>query len=236
MALTLPTTQPAPPKAITPDLKDPAHLAATFLGLLKGDDYIGNAVRATPDTSPISPVAAPSQPVQVAADTNADAAWRAGHAVQPSAEPLKVAVQPDSNTPAGYGGDNLHSGSWAHDLLSMMNLPTTFENVKLLTAWQKIEGGGSDGPSHTNFNWLNTNRPMPGSTTINSSGVRSFANYHDGLVATAGALSNGLYGNVLAAMAKGNDARAVAQAIQESPWDAGHYAGSALLRVLGEMK
>jgi hypothetical protein len=111
----------------------------------------------------------------------------------------------------------------------MLNLPTSFENIKALTAWQKAEGGGSDGPSHTNFNWLNTTRPLPGSSTINKVGVRSYANYHDGLVATAGALTNGRYGNILAALAQGTNAHAVASAIEASPWGT----GGGVLRVLG---
>jgi hypothetical protein len=197
---------------------------ATFLGVLQGDDYIGNAVQATPDTSPISPVA-PPRALTPTPTSNVEAAQTA----QAPLVPTKLAKQPDSNTPAGYGGDNLHSGSWAHDLLSMLNLPTSFENIKALTAWQKAEGGGSDGPSHTNFNWLNTTRPLPGSSTINKVGVRSYANYHDGLVATAGALTNGRYGNILAALAQGTNAHAVASAIEASPWGT----GGGVLRVLG---
>lgn len=233
MPVTMPTTQPAPPPVITPDLKDPHHLAATFLGILQGDDYIGNAVKGS-DHPALSPVAPPPMLTsQTGSISNDDAVWNAQHMVNPSEpKPLKVEVQPDSNTPAGFGGDNLHSGSWAHDLLSMLNLPNTFENVKALTAWQKAEGGGSDGPSHSNFNWLNTCRAMPGSTTINKVGVRSFANYHDGLVATAGALTNGLYGNILSALHSGNSAAAVADAIEAGPWGT----GGGVKRVLGTMK
>lgn len=221
MPLILPTTEPAPPPPISTNTS-PAHRMATVLGILAGDDYIGKAVQPTQNTDPISPVAAPvvsAQPITDDQLINAQAPV-----------PIhKVSIQPDSHTPAAFGGDNLHSGSWAHDLLSMLNLPITFENIKAMTAWQKAEGGGSDGPSHSNFNWLNTTRSMPGSTTINKVGVRSFASYHDGLVATAGALTNGLYGNILDALKAGNNAHAVAQAVESGPWGT----GGGVLRVLG---
>jgi hypothetical protein len=228
MPVTLPTSEPAPSPGIKPDLRDPDHLAATFLGILQGDDYIGNAVRATPDTEPISPVAPPTVAPGVVGNVGIDDPEDVARA---PLSPTKVDPQPDSNTPAAYGGDNLHSGSWAHDLLSMLGLPITYENVRALTAWQKAEGGGSDGPSHSNFNWLNTTRKLPGQATsnINTVGVKSFSNYHDGLAATAAALTNGLYGNILAALAQGNSALAVARAIESSPWGT----GGGVLAVLG---
>jgi len=222
MSFVIPTTPPVPPKNDI-DPTNPQHQIATFLGILAGDNYIQQAVsQSTAHGQAISPVVPPTQLGTPDTSTTQDA-------VANSAPPLTVQNQPDSHTPAGYGGDNLHSGSWAHDLLSMLNLPVTYENVRALTAWQRAEGGGSDGPSHSNFNWLNTTRGAPGATSINKVGVKSYASYHDGLVATAGALTNGLYGDVLSALAQGTSAQAVGRAVAASKWGT----GAGLLHVLG---
>lgn len=226
----LPTTQPAPVESVAPvfDPHKPEHQLAQFLGILAGDNFLKQSVAQSEiNAGAISPVAPPKP---VGADGQALGA-NPGYAVSQlaSLQSKPLDPTPDSHTPAGFGGDNLHSGSWAHDLLAMLNLPVTYENVRALTAWQKAEGGGSDGPSHSNFNWLNTTRSMPGATSINKVGVKSYASYHDGLVATAQALSNGLYGNVLAAFAQGNSAQQVGQAVAASKWGT----GGGLLHALG---
>ncbi len=226
----LPTTQPAPVEQVAPpiDPHDPHHQLATFLGMLAGDNYLPAAVnQSVIDAAAISPVAPPQPKGPDGQPVGADPAYAITQLAK--LQPKPVPPTPDSHTAAGFGGDNLHSGNWAHDLLQMLNLPPTFENVRALTAWQQAEGGGSDGPSHSDFNWLNTTRNMPGARSINKVGVKAYANYHDGLVATAQALTNGLYGDVLHAFAMGNSAQAVGQAVANSKWGT----GAGLLHVLG---
>ncbi len=232
----LPTTQPAPVESVAPpiDPHDPHHQIATMLGILAGDNYLPNAVQqSVVDAGAISPVAPPQPKGPDGQPVGADPAYAVTQLEQIQPKPLPPT--PDSHTAAGFGGDNLHSGNWAHDLLQMLNLPASYANIAALDAWQRVEGGGSDGPSHSNFNWLNTTRDMPGSHSINSVGVKSYANYHDGLVATAQALTNGLYGDILGAMAKGSDPMEVARAINLSRWRTGKpgTAGGYVMGALG---
>jgi hypothetical protein len=226
----LPTTPPAPTEQLAPKLDptDPLHQVATFLGILAGDNFIPQSVKqAELDAQAISPVAPPKPTGDLGQQLGADLGYNTTQLAK--VQPKPIPPTPDSHTAAGFGGDNLHSGNWAHDLLSMLNLPATYENIRALNAWQAAEGGGSDGPSHSDFNWLNTTRNMPGARDINKVGVKAYASYHDGLVATAQALTNGLYGDVLSAFARGNSAQAVGQAVANSKWGT----GAGLLHVLG---
>lgn len=104
---------------------------------------------------------------------------------------------------------------WANDLLSRLGMPRTAENVKAIVAWQQAEG------TRARFNPLATCQGYPNATQFNSVGVKNYATYTDGLVATIKALRNGRYGNVLAALQRGTSATAVAQAIADSPWGSG---------------
>lgn len=214
--------QPQPSSAPF-DAENPMHHVATVLAALQGQDTTKSAV-AQANSARISPVEAPAPAVAVAPDNGTNPAEMGKPLV---AQP--VPKQPDSAQPAGYGGDNLHSGSWAHDLLATLNIPATEQNVRALTAWQQAEGGGSDGPSHSNFNWLNTTQNAPGASSINKVGVKSYASYHDGLMATAQTLTNGHYDAILGALHAGSSAMAVAQAIEGSPWGT----GGGVIRVLG---
>jgi hypothetical protein len=116
-------------------------------------------------------------------------------------------------------GDKQH---WANDFLTRLGMPVTSENVRAVVAWEKAEG------TKAQFNPLATTRSMPGATNFNSVGVKNFASYADGIEANAAALTNGRYGNILAALRQGNSAVGVAQAIANSPWGT----GNGVLRVL----
>jgi hypothetical protein len=111
---------------------------------------------------------------------------------------------------------------WASDFLTRLGMPVTSENVRAVVAWEKAEG------TKAQFNPLATTRSMPGATNFNKVGVKNFASYADGIEANARALTNGRYGNILAALQRGNSAVSVAQAIAASPWGT----GNGVLRVL----
>jgi hypothetical protein len=111
---------------------------------------------------------------------------------------------------------------FAGDLLDRMGLPKTSENVRAIVAWATAEG------TKASFNPLATTTKAANTTNFNSVGVKNYANYADGLDATVRTLRNGNYPNILAALASGTSAQAVAQAVANSPWGT----GQGVLRVL----
>jgi len=130
------------------------------------------------------------------------------------------------------GGDGLASGSFAHDLLAAMNLPVTPENIRFMNAWQRAEGGGKDGPSKTDYNWLNTTQSAPGAVSINKVGVKKYGDYHTGLMATIKTLVNGRYTDILEALGSGRmTADQIARASSKGlkTWGS----GEGVLKVLG---
>jgi hypothetical protein len=115
------------------------------------------------------------------------------------------------------------STAWANDLLGALGMPRTTANIRAVTAWVAAEG------TKAGNNPLATTQGMPGATSFNEVGVRNFASYSDGLAATVKTLHNGRYGNILSALAAGNDPVAVARAVADSPWGT----GNGVLRRLG---
>ena len=131
-----------------------------------------------------------------------------------------------ANVPTSSGSLNragVDSVGWARDFLTKVGMPVTSENVRAIVAWEQAEGTAA------HFNPLATTQSgFNGETRFNSVGVKNYATYQDGIDANAHALLNGRYQNVLDALRAGNDAKAVAQAIADSPW--GTHDG--VLRVL----
>lgn len=131
-----------------------------------------------------------------------------------------------ANVPTSSGSLNragVDSVGWARDFLTKLQMPITSENVRAIVAWERAEGTAA------HFNPLATTQSgFSGETRFNSVGVKNYATYQDGIDANAHALTNGRYQNVLDALRAGNDAKAVAQAIADSPW--GTHDG--VLRVL----
>lgn len=116
--------------------------------------------------------------------------------------------------------------AFANALLEKLGMPITTENQKLLLAWQQAEGTSAA------FNPLATTDHAPGSTSFNSNGgvpVQNFTSFEQGVDTTVRTLTNGRYGNILAALQQGNNAVAVAQAIAASPWGT----GALVLKILG---
>lgn len=115
------------------------------------------------------------------------------------------------------------ANGWASDVLNALGMPVTSENVRFLNAWAQAEG------TKAGYNPLATTQGMAGATNFNKVGVKNYASYGDGIAATVKTLRNGNYGNILAALANGNDAMAAARAVAGSKWGT----GSGVLKVLG---
>lgn len=105
--------------------------------------------------------------------------------------------------------------SWALDLLGRLGMPKTRENVRAIVAWQLAEG------TDAAYNPLATTRKHPGATDFNSVGVKNYPDYEAGMTETIEALHNGLYEEILGALARGTDANAVGHAIEGSRWGTG---------------
>ena len=118
------------------------------------------------------------------------------------------AVVPDGSayTPASWAVALLTSGGW----------PRTACNIGAITAWENAEGG--NWANSARFNPLDTTEPQPGSYPMNSVGVQAYTSWAEGFRATLTTLANGNYGGILAALAAGDSAQAVAVAVAASPW------------------
>jgi hypothetical protein len=104
---------------------------------------------------------------------------------------------------------------FSKDVLARIGAPVTEQNMAVMQAWIKAEG------TKAQFNPLATVRKAPGASNFNSVGVKNFVSYEQGVDTTVGAITNGLYDDVIAALRRGNDAYAVADAIAASPWGSG---------------
>ena len=111
--------------------------------------------------------------------------------------------------------------TWARALPTQLGMPETTDNLAAITAWEMAEGGHWYNGAH--FNPLNTTQPEPGAVAMNSVGVKAYVNWAQGFRATITTLRNGLYGGILAALSKGDDALAVAHAVAASPWGTGDF-------------
>ncbi len=121
-----------------------------------------------------------------------------------------------SGQPDQPGAAGSTTGNFATDVLEGIGAPATAENVRAFNAWARAEGMDA-----STFNPLATTEGAPGSSSVNSVGVRKYASYADGVQATIRTLLNGNYSNIIAALRKGTDALAVADAIAASPWGTG---------------
>jgi hypothetical protein len=114
--------------------------------------------------------------------------------------------------------------TWAAAFLTAIPEPQTACNLAAIEGWEQAEGGAW--ANQAAYNPLNTARPEPGSYAINSDGVQSYPNWAEGLQANVAAITNGLYGGILAALRAGNNAQAVADAVAASPWGTSWFPAS----------
>jgi hypothetical protein len=113
--------------------------------------------------------------------------------------------------------------SWCVSLLDRLGAPITRENLKALYSWIDAESNAA-----SLLNPLATTEGAPGARNANSVGVKGYPSVEVGLEATVRTLHNGHYPNILAALARGDSALAVTEAIAASPWGTG---GNATIRL-----
>lgn len=112
---------------------------------------------------------------------------------------------------------------WQEAILSGIGAPVTSPNLDFLNAWTRAEGGAAAN------NPFNTTQPFSGASSYNSVGVRNYPTPRAGITATIETLKNGRYGNIIAALQRGTNARSAAQALANSPWGT----GALVLKILG---
>jgi peptidoglycan hydrolase CwlO-like protein len=118
-------------------------------------------------------------------------------------------------------GGKITQITWAQAFLKSLGVPLTADNVAAIVAWEMAEGGHWYNTAY--YNPLNTTQSMPGATVFNSVGVKAYTSWVQGLKATVITIRNGYYGGILSALARGNDAQAVADAVAASPWGTGSF-------------
>jgi murein DD-endopeptidase MepM/ murein hydrolase activator NlpD len=113
---------------------------------------------------------------------------------------------------------------FAASLLTGLGAPLTEGNVKALTTWMRFEGG--HWKNSAKYNPLNTTLTVPGSTSMNSVGVKAYANWNEGLQATISTLTGSKadargYTAIVNALKSGTDANSVLDAVNNSAWLSG---------------
>lgn len=101
---------------------------------------------------------------------------------------------------------------WVRDLLAKLGVPGNINNAVALVAQIQAEGG------EARFNPLNTTLPMPGATDYNAVHVKNYGSYAQGLDATVQTLRQDNMAKLLAALRRGDSARAYWVALGSSPW------------------
>jgi len=129
----------------------------------------------------------------------------------------QAAMPADDIAPSGVS-----VSGFSRDVLRAIGAPETASNMQAMSAWVKSEG------TKATFNPLATCRAAPGASDMNSVGVKNFVSYEQGVHTTVGAIQNGLYQKVITALRRGDDAYAVADAIEASPWGTGGLVRSVL--------
>ena len=104
-------------------------------------------------------------------------------------------------------------------LLESLGAPISDENMKFMYAWRQSEGNGGK------YNPFNTTWNMPGSTTMNSAGVRNYSSLEDGMVATIKTLKNGYYNCIVSGLKDDIGASNIARCESLKTWGTGDLVG-----------
>lgn len=110
--------------------------------------------------------------------------------------------------------DNTHPtwGVWARQLLIETHSPLTDKNMVAMLAWL-----GGEGTTAKN-NPLGTTRSGFGGTEFNTTGVKNYPTFANGIRATVATLNLTYYADIRAALKKGDNIQHVVAAVIASPW------------------
>lgn len=103
-------------------------------------------------------------------------------------------------------------GLFAREVLRELGYPKTAKNMVALLAWQEGEG------TRARNNPLATTKAWPRATAFNSVGVKNYATFCDGVLATVATLKLAPYHAIRVALQAGTSVHAAAHAIEASPW------------------
>lgn len=120
---------------------------------------------------------------------------------------------------AKTGKKTLPATDWRVGVLKGLNAPVTTTNLNFLSLWQRFEGANNyNNPLNTTLNTKNV------VGTWNSSGVKQYNSPQAGIDATVQTLKSSYYTGIVSLLRKGNAAPGqLAAAVENSPWDGGHY-------------
>lgn len=114
--------------------------------------------------------------------------------------------------------------AWARGFLGMVGAPACDDNVALVVTWETAES------TQAWFNPLATTHDMEGEGIFNSSGVRNYVSFEQGLMASRDTLQGGAesygYGAILSALQRCASAKTTARAIRDSAWCRGCAGGA----------
>ncbi|HXZ61247.1 MAG TPA: hypothetical protein VEG62_00795 [Acidimicrobiales bacterium] len=129
---------------------------------------------------------------------------------------------------------------FANAFLNAISMPTTSDNIEAIMAWERAEGGNWENTAK--FNPLDTTWPgggqsYDGSTSMNSVNVQAYKDWDDGVYATAMTITDDGnypdsftqdtgYDNVMSALAAGNNAANVTNAVDNSEWGTSNATGN----------
>ena len=113
---------------------------------------------------------------------------------------------------------------FATSLLTGLGAPLTSGNIEAITTWMRFEGG--HWKNSAKYNPLNTTLTVPGSTSMNSVGVKAYANWNEGLQATISTLTGSKadargYTAIVNSLRSGADPNDVLNAVNNSAWLSG---------------
>ncbi len=111
--------------------------------------------------------------------------------------------------------NDLEDKNFYAKLLENLGAPITEENMKFMYAWRQAEGKGGT------YNPFNTTWDLPGSTTMNSAGVRNYKTIEDGLTATVKTLKNGRYDCIVNGLKNDIGASNIARCESLKTWGTG---------------
>lgn len=114
---------------------------------------------------------------------------------------------------AGIGG--LTKVGAATSILQGIGAPVNQHTLGAMIGWFNAEGGNWNNSAR--FNPLNTTLSAPGASSINSVGVKSYGNWHQGINATVQTLRQPNMSSIVQAF-KNSDPQGVIHAIAGSPW------------------